>query len=159
MSKTWVIATSVGLALIMGSGPVRAEVIAYPKNGQTQEQFQMDQYQCHQWAKGQTGVDPTQPAPPKPAAPPQPPPAAGVAASATGGAIVGTMIGLATGHPGQGAAVGTAIGASTGMMRAGAKGKQQAAAKQEADKQAQAARAQYDKAYSACLEGRGYSVR
>jgi len=63
MSKAWVIATSVGLALAMGGGPVRAEVIAYPKNGQTQEQFQMDQYQCHQWAKGQTGVDPTQPAP------------------------------------------------------------------------------------------------
>jgi len=158
MSKAWVIATSVGLALAVSGGPVRGEVIAYPKNGQTQEQFQMDQYQCHQWAKGQTGVDPTQPAQ-QPAAPTGPPPAAGVAASATGGAIVGTMIGAMTGHPGQGAAIGTAVGASTGMMRAGAKGKKQAEAKKQADAQAQADRAQYDKAYGVCLEGRGYQVK
>jgi len=70
MSKTWMIATSVGLALVVSGGPAWAEVIAYPKNGQTQEQFQMDQYQCHQWATGQTGVDPTQPAQQK--APPRP---------------------------------------------------------------------------------------
>jgi len=158
MSKSWMIATSAGLTLMLSGGPAWAEVIAYPKNGQTQEQFQMDQYQCHQWAKGQTGVDPTQPAQ-QPAAPTGPPPAAGVAASATGGAIVGTMIGAMTGHPGQGAAIGTAVGASTGMMRAGAKGKKQAEAKKQADAQAQADRAQYDKAYGVCLEGRGYQVK
>ena len=160
MTKTWMIATSAGLALMLSGGPAWAEIFAYPKNGQTQEQFQMDQYQCHQWATSQTGVDPTNPAQqPKPAAPSGPPPPAAVAASAAGGAIVGTMIGAMTGHPGQGAAIGTAVGASTGMMRAGAKGKKQAEAKKQADAQAQADRAQYDKAYGVCLEGRGYQVK
>ena len=69
MAKAWMMAVSLGLGLILGGGPAWAEVIAYPKKGQTQEQFQQDQYQCHQWAKGQTGVDPTksqQSAPPPP---------------------------------------------------------------------------------------------
>jgi hypothetical protein len=160
MTKTWMIATGAGLALLLSGRPAGSEIIAYPKNGQTQEQFQMDQYQCHQWATGQAGVDPTNPAQqPQPATPSGPPPPAAVAASATGGAIVGTMIGAISGHPGQGAAIGTAIGASTGMMRAGVKGKKQAEAKKKADGEAQAALAKYEKAYAVCLEGRGYQVR
>jgi hypothetical protein len=31
----------------------------YPKNGQTDEQQATDRYQCHQWAVGQSGYDPT----------------------------------------------------------------------------------------------------
>jgi hypothetical protein len=32
----------------------------YPKNGQSEEQTATDRYECHQWAAGQTGFDPTQ---------------------------------------------------------------------------------------------------
>ncbi len=35
--------------------------IVYPKNGQSKEQQAADQFECHTWAKGQTGFDPTQP--------------------------------------------------------------------------------------------------
>ena len=35
--------------------------VIYPKNGQTKEQQAADQFECHNWAKGQTGFDPTQP--------------------------------------------------------------------------------------------------
>jgi hypothetical protein len=35
--------------------------IVYPKNGQTKDQQAADQFECHSWAKGQTGFDPTQP--------------------------------------------------------------------------------------------------
>jgi hypothetical protein len=38
------------------------DLIIYPKNGQTKDQQAADQYECHSWAKGQTGFDPTQPA-------------------------------------------------------------------------------------------------
>ncbi len=38
------------------------DLIIYPKNGQTKEQQSADQYECHTWARGQTGFDPTQPA-------------------------------------------------------------------------------------------------
>lgn len=32
----------------------------YPKNGQSLEQQSADRYECHSWAKSQTGFDPTQ---------------------------------------------------------------------------------------------------
>jgi hypothetical protein len=38
------------------------DLIIYPKNGQTKEQQAADQYECHSWAKSQTGFDPTLPA-------------------------------------------------------------------------------------------------
>jgi hypothetical protein len=37
------------------------DLIIYPKNGQSKEQQSADQFECHNWAKGQTGFDPTQP--------------------------------------------------------------------------------------------------
>jgi hypothetical protein len=40
-----------------GSGS--GELIAYPKNGQTTDQQSKDKYECHKWAVGQTGYDPT----------------------------------------------------------------------------------------------------
>jgi hypothetical protein len=33
----------------------------YPKNGQSEDQQATDRYQCHSWARKQTGFDPTQP--------------------------------------------------------------------------------------------------
>jgi hypothetical protein len=38
----------------------QSDVIAYPANGQTQEQLGRDKFECHKWAVGQTGFDPTQ---------------------------------------------------------------------------------------------------
>lgn len=37
------------------------DLMIYPKNGQSKEQQAADQYECNNWAKGQTGFDPTQP--------------------------------------------------------------------------------------------------
>jgi hypothetical protein len=37
-----------------------SDLIVYPKNGQTTDQQAADRYECHSWAKGQTGFDPTQ---------------------------------------------------------------------------------------------------
>jgi hypothetical protein len=34
----------------------------YPRNGQTASQQAADRYECHNWAKSQSGFDPTQPA-------------------------------------------------------------------------------------------------
>jgi hypothetical protein len=35
------------------------DLIAYPKNGQTADQQATDKFECHKWAVGQTGYDPT----------------------------------------------------------------------------------------------------
>jgi hypothetical protein len=42
-------------------GAGASDLIAYPKNGQTEEQLGKDKFECHRWAVGQTGFDPTQP--------------------------------------------------------------------------------------------------
>jgi hypothetical protein len=43
------------------SDSAQADLMIYPKSGQTKEQQAADQFECHNWAKGQTGFDPTQP--------------------------------------------------------------------------------------------------
>jgi len=46
------------------SGPASAatgggDIFVYPKNGQNEEQTARDKYECHRWAAGETGFDPT----------------------------------------------------------------------------------------------------
>ena len=36
-----------------------SSLYVYPRNGQSEEQTSTDRYECHQWAAGQTGFDPT----------------------------------------------------------------------------------------------------
>lgn len=36
-----------------------ADVFLYPRNGQSDQQMANDRYECHSWAVGQTGFDPT----------------------------------------------------------------------------------------------------
>jgi hypothetical protein len=44
-----------------GQQDPQQDLIVYPKSGQSKEQQAADQYECNNWAKGQTGFDPTQP--------------------------------------------------------------------------------------------------
>ncbi len=57
------IARRIALA-VLGLGllgtAAQAEVFVAPKPGASQDQFQQDQFQCHQWAQQQTGVNPSQ---------------------------------------------------------------------------------------------------
>jgi hypothetical protein len=127
-----------------------AQQYTYPAKGQSAEQQRKDEAECHTWAVGQTGVDPTKAAPaPKPATT-----ATGVtpgagARGAARGAIVGEVVG---GDAGAGAAAGAA--AARGQSR-----RQNAAQQQQAQGQQQAQSSAYTKARAACLEGRGYSVK
>lgn len=43
------------------SPPTSPELYAYPKGGQNEQQQASDRYDCHKWASGQSGFDPTQP--------------------------------------------------------------------------------------------------
>ena len=55
-------AAECGCAIAAARYPrARMDLIIYPKNGQSKEQQAADQFECHNWAKGQTGFDPTQP--------------------------------------------------------------------------------------------------
>ena len=152
--KTTAIMT--GLAACMLVSAAQADVYVYPKPGQSQESFESDQYACHNWATQQTGFNPA--APPQAAA--APPPQQGTAVrGAARGAAVGAVGGAIAGDAGKGAAVGAAVGGTANVMRQNRANRDAAAASQQAQAQQQAGYANYEKAYGACLSGRGYSVK
>lgn len=139
------------------------ELFVYPARGQSPKQQSRDRYECHTWAVRQTGFDPTVPQTAQTPPPPQQAPRGGVVRGAAGGATLGAVGGAIAGNAGKGAAVGAATGALFGgMRRAGRRARQrQAQANWAAERQAAAARerAAYNRALSACLTGRGYTVQ
>jgi hypothetical protein len=157
-----ILAFLAGTFLVAGVAMAQ-EPIVYPAKGQSHEQMQKDEFECYQWAKGQTGFDPM--APPTPSTPPpqQQAPTSSVGKSAVGGAALGSLIGgIADGNWGHGAAYGAIAGGLFGGYK---KHEQQKANTQEQEQwqqqqaqQYQQQRNTYNRAYAACLEGRGYTV-
>jgi hypothetical protein len=132
------LAATVASAAWSASGP-----FVYPQRGQSQAQQDQDRAACEQWARSQTGVNP------------------GAPTSGTGrrtgaavggaarGAAVGAAVGAIAGDAGKGAGAGAVVGGVAGRRRGRAE--QQAAAANVQDT--------YVRAFSACMEGRGYTVR
>ena len=159
-----VITTALILFATLCSGPVLAQdLIIYPNKGQSQEQLDKDKYECYSWAKQQTGFDPMQQ--PKATEPPpqQQAQQGGVVRGGARGALVGVTAGAIAGDAGKGAAIGAASGALIGGARRQDQMRQQEQAEQQwAQEQAATYtknRDGYDRAYGACLEGRGYTVK
>jgi len=50
-----------GEASATTAAPSSQDLFIYPKNGQSDAQQATDRYDCHSWARQQTGFDPTQP--------------------------------------------------------------------------------------------------
>jgi hypothetical protein len=144
-----------GMAAGVLVSAAHAEIFVYPKKGQSQQQFEQDQFQCHGWAKQQTGFDPAQP---HVAAVP-PPARGGAVRGAARGAAGGAIGGAIAGDAGQGAAIGAAVGAAGGAIRQRSHNRQAAAAAQQAQAQQQTNLQRYEKAYGACMGGRGYQVQ
>ena len=147
--------------LLMGgllAGNAFAQQYVYPAKGQTQEQTDKDKYDCFNWAKQQTGYDPSQPTQVATTSPSS----AGegqVVKTAARGAAVGAVAGAVAGDAGKGAAAGAAGGALVGGMKKRDAKKEAQQQQQQAQAAASAAKSSYDKAYKACLEGKGYSVQ
>jgi hypothetical protein len=108
------------------------------------------------WAKKDTGIDPAAAAAP---APQQTGPATGGGERVRGaarGAVGGAVIGGIAGDAGTGAGV----GAAAGTMAGGARARQnQAAQNQQAQQQQQQTLNTFYRAYGACMEGRGYTIK
>ena len=140
--------------------------IVYPAEGQSQEQMEQDEFQCYRWARDRTGFDPMQ-TPKATSAPPQKQAQRGGAgrgavAGAAGGAIVGGILGGRSGA-GRGALVGGGSGALVGGMRRENQRKEEERARNQWERE-QAnnyarARDEYNRAFSACMTGRGYTVK
>ncbi len=140
-----------------------SEFIIYPNKNQSNEQMEKDKFQCYTWAKGQTGFDPMQRATTTTAPPQSGAKKGGVVKGAAGGALVGVGVGAIAGNAGKGAAIGASSGALVGGLRRRNQRKKQKKAQQDwANREVanyEARRNEYNRAYSACLEGRDYTVR
>jgi hypothetical protein len=154
------------LLVLAIAAPVMADdLFIYPKEGQSKDKQEQDEFACYKWAKEQTGYDPSNPGA---SAPPTNAPAKesegpGVIGGAAGGAIGGAVVGAIAGDAGKGAAIGAAGGGLMGgMKKRGAKNRN-AKADRDANKQRDTAaskkRSEYDRARGACLEARGYTVK
>jgi hypothetical protein len=129
--------------------------IIYPAGGQSPEQQQKDQGECQVWATQSTGVDPAVLAQ-------TPPPATG---SSTGGgervkgaargAVGGAAIGAIAGDTGEGAAIGAVAGTMAGGRRAR---QNQAAVQQSSQTQVQQQMDTWNRAVSACMTARNYTI-
>ena len=144
--------------------PPQTEVVFYPNKGQGPEQQDRDRYECYLWAYQQTGFDPSAPY----LLPHQriqiqadAPPGHDTAAGAATGAILGAVV-SDPGHAAKGAAVGAVIGAMLGAA-SDAERQQYQNQEQRLDKSARIKienqASSYRRAMSACLEGKGYTVK
>ena len=142
---------SLGFASFANAG-----MMIYPAKGQSAEQQQKDEFECHQWAVQQTGYDPTKA---QQAHQQQTTQKGGAVRGAAGGALLGAGIGAIAGDTGKGAAIGAGVGAVGGGARQRRQQQQQEAANQQAQTQQQSQTDNYNKAKGVCLEGKGYTVK
>jgi uncharacterized protein YcfJ len=139
----------------------------YPTKGQNERQLDRDRYECHGWASKQTGYDPSlpHPAPSQTQSVAMPPDHRG----AVNGAVAGSIIGASISWPHDtaegavvGALAGALIGAATDVSRAretAGNASRQTAAAQTGQARIDQQAYDYRRAISACLEGRGYTVK
>jgi hypothetical protein len=131
----------------------------YPSKNQSQSQQKKDEFACYQWAVEQSGIDPLN-LPKVEAAPVQTGPTGGAVKGAAKGAAAGAAIGAIAGDAGKGAAIGAAAGGMKGM----GKGKQAQAQQNQQAQANTAAKEQemkdsFKKAFSVCIEGKGYTIK
>ena len=135
------------------------DLYIYPAGGQSAEQMDKDKYECYNWARKDSGFDPMA-VPTATSAPPEgQKKSGGVAKGGLAGAATGAIIGDNRTAARRGAVTGGLIGGvRQSSQNAKVEQSQQQHAQQEASHQANE-RNNYNRAYSACLEGRGYTVR
>lgn len=131
----------------------------FPAKDQDKATQDADEMACYKWATEQTGIDPINP--PKAEAAQVDKSADGTAVvGAARGAAAGAAIGAIAGDAGKGAAIGAVAG--------GLRGRRAKVVGDEMEQQQNNAAAvaynqeqidNYKKAFSACLEGKGYTVK
>jgi hypothetical protein len=157
-------------------------MFAFPRNNQSADQQLKDESDCYGMARQRTGIDTQAPVPTGPsaeeiaaaqkqAADNAPKAQGGRLRGAARGAAGGAAIGAIAGDAGTGAGAGAVAGTMRGGMQqrqANAQSKQQAAAQataaqKKATEQLQAQHQEgidtFQRAFSACMDARGYSVK
>jgi hypothetical protein len=149
---------SIGLTVLSITAVAEAQKpIVYPAKGQTTQQQSKDDAECYAWARQTTGIDPAVVASSPP--PQETGPAVGGGQRLRGavrGAAGGGAIGAIAGDAGAGAGIGAVVGTMAGGRQAR---QQQAARNQQAVSQQQEMINTFYRAFGACMEGRGYTIK
>lgn len=158
----------VGLMIVFGINQLASQnadiskslgVYVFPSKNQDAQTQQADETACYAWAKEQTGYDPLNP-PKIEAAPVDKSPDGAAVRGAARGAAGGAAIGAIAGDTGKGAAIGAVVGGVRGRRaKRGANAAQEQANQQAAASHSSALLNDYKKAFSACMEGKGYTVK
>ncbi|OYT15833.1 MAG: hypothetical protein B7C24_10935 [Bacteroidetes bacterium 4572_77] len=157
------------MILLLGFSQVQAQnkttiakglgLYVFPAKDQDQKTQDADEMACYKWAIQETGVDPINP--PEVQAAQVDKSADGTAVvGAAGGAAAGAAIGAIAGDAGKGAAIGAVVGGLRGR-RAKVAGDhhEQAANNQAAATVEKEMMANFNKAFTACMEAKGYTVK
>ena len=131
----------------------------FPSDNQNKETQETDEITCYKWAIEQTGVDPINPPQVEAQAVDTSPDGTAVVGAAKG-AAAGAAIGAIAGDAGKGAAIGAVVGGLGG--RRAKKGGDQMEQQQNvaaAEAQEKEMMNNFKKAFSVCMEGKGYTVK
>jgi outer membrane lipoprotein SlyB len=132
------------MTLVAGFAAAQSKVFVYPTRGQNQRQQDIDTAECQRWASSQAHGGPP--------APDYGNRAAGTISGAARGAALGAAVGGIAGgkkKAGKGAGAGAVLGGAAGHQGAVVR-EQQARAQAQND---------WGRAFAACMQARGYSVR
>ncbi|HOE34079.1 MAG TPA: hypothetical protein PLG98_12230 [Smithella sp.] len=144
------------------------QIYFYPNRNQSADLQSRDHYACYTWAMEQTGFDPSVSSivpEQRVRVVPMPPPGQDTIAMSIAGAVLGALI-AGPRHAGGGALIGAAGGAMAGMV-SDASRVEAARQMEEAynnrnqgrDFRREKKALQFRRAMSACMEGRGYTVK
>ena len=136
----------------------KLDMFVFPSDGQTSAQQEKDEFDCYKWAVEQSGVDPISP-PKVEAEKVETGPDGGAVRGAARGAAAGAAIGAVAGDAGKGAAVGATAGGMRGVRGSAARQQQQQKqAVSDAKAKEEELMNNFKRAFSVCLEGKGYKV-
>jgi hypothetical protein len=156
MSERVGMASMIVVVLMAGGPAVAQQMFVFPQQGQDQAQQDVDRGACHVWAVNQTGFDPTMAS----TTPPRSNEASqgGLVRGGAFGAAGGAAIGAIAGNAGRGAAMGAVGGGLIGGMRRSNQRNRQNQGQRNWQAEQDTQRAEYRRALTACLEGKGYTV-
>jgi hypothetical protein len=134
-------------------------IYVFPAKNQNQATQDKDDAACYKWAVEQSGVDPLNPTKVEAAKVDTSPDGTAVVGAAKG-AAAGVAIGAIAGDAGKGAAIGAVVGGLAGRRaKKAGDAQEQQANNQAAANQQTAMSDSFKKAFTVCLEGKGYTVK
>lgn len=134
-------------------------IYIFPAKNQDQATQDKDDADCYRWAVEQSGVDPLNPTKVEAEKVDTSPDGTAVVGAAKG-AAAGVAIGAIAGDAGKGAAIGAVVGGLAGRRaKVAGDAQQQQQNNQAAAQQQTAMTDSFKKAYSVCMEGKGYTVK